>query len=265
MESSLKEAMMAREERRFDEAVRILTGLFEQIDRGVLPLASNHFGVMFEWSLLVQAYPAAHQALTHIRDEQLQSLRDGRERFGHPDEQWPPSRFSVIVAINDILNDRKSTYELFVELVTLLPTIARREAYLALPAIVEMGDFTLADTYLPDPLKQLTELNNLANELPVYPPLREAPRLAAELSNFMKDVILRAAILEGLGRNEEAQSLRHEAVAGLGTDEMRKLGIAEIAVPGSIIRELTSRQMKLEKSAGERTVRRHSHENKGGH
>lgn len=249
MESSVGDAISARQDGRYDEAVRLQTELFDQIDSGALPLSLNHFITMFEWSLLVDEYLPAHQALADIRDEQVRRLRDGQEKFGPPAEEWAPSRFKVVIEMNDILNDQQSTYELFGQLISLSPSLARREARLALPAVVAAGDFVLANAYLPDPMARLAELNRLAGELPLYPPLRAAPRLAAELSNFMGDVVLCAAVLDGLGRHQEAVALRDDALTGLATDEMRALGIAEIATPGSIVRKLTSHQMELEGAA----------------
>jgi len=255
MEFISKESFIARQEGRYDDAVRILTALFDQIDSGALAIVGNHFITMFEWSLLVDEYSPARQALASIRDEQVRRLRDGQVKFGHPHKQWPsPSRFNVIVEMNDILNDERSTYELFVHLTSFLPSLANREAHIALPAIIAAGDFALADAYLDDPMDRLPELNRMAGELSLYQPLHRAPRLGAEFSNFMGDVRMRAAILEGLGRCGEAELLRKDALAGLANNEMRELGIAEIAMPGSINRELTSRQMGLEDAADTTTT-----------
>ena len=255
MELISKEAYIARQEGRYDDAVRILTGLFDQIDSGALEIVGNHFITMFEWSLLVEEYPPARQALASIRDEQVRRLRDGQVKFGRLHEKWPsPSRFNVIVEMDDILNDMRSTYELFVHLTSFLPSLAKREAHIALPAIIAAGDFALADTYLDDPMDRLRELNRMANELPLNQPLHGAPRLGAEFSNFMGDVRMRAAILDGLGRSGEAELLRNGALAGLANDEMRELGVAELTVPGSINRELTSRQIELEEAADKSTA-----------
>lgn len=247
LDAMLSNAVLAHQNGRLDEALKILEGLFEQIDSGALQLAGNHFGTMFEWSLLVEEYLPARHALERTRDKQVLRLRDGHENFGGGNER-PRSRFHVIVEMNDILGDKRSTYELFVHLTSFRPALARQEAFLALPAVVAVGDFVLAERYLPDPLAWLDDLNRLADEFPLFPPLHVAPRMGAELSNFMGEVILRDAVLRGLGRESEAESLRDAALAGLATDDMRELGIREIAVPGTIIREITSHHIDLEES-----------------
>lgn len=237
------DASEARQEGRYADALTSLERQFDQIDRGERPLRGNHFVTMFEWSMLVGPYLPAHQAMVRVRDEQVRRLRDGHEHFGDSSEGRPRSRFYVIVEMNDILNDMRSTYDVFVHLTSAFPSLARVEAHLALPAIVEVGDFALAEAYLDNPLPHLAELNRLSSGLPLFPPAGAAPRLAAELSNFMKAVVLRGAVLQGLGRESEAEYLRHAALNGLATDEMRELGKGEIAVPGSIIQEITSRSM----------------------
>jgi len=62
----------------------------------------------------------------------------------------------------------------------------------------------------------------------------------------MKSVILRLAVLKGLGRAGEADSVRDAAMTGLATDEMRALCEAELALPGTIIRDITDRRMAFD-------------------
>lgn len=239
----VEEAISARNEGRYDDALRGVQSLFNQIDSGALPRRGNHFITMFEWSLLVEEYLPAREALARERDEQVRRLRDGQQVFGDLQDPRPCSRFHAIVEMNEILKDHQSTYEVFVQLSSLHPALARQEAFLALPAIVEIGDFALAEAYLGDPMERLDELNRLANDFPLYPPRGVAPRLGAELSNFMKEVVLRVAVLKGLGREDEAEVLRETALTGIRTDDMRELSIREFAAPGTIIREISSRQI----------------------
>ncbi len=248
LDSMLANAGLAHEEGRLEEALEILEALFERIDSGALQLAGNHFGTMFEWRLLAEEFLPAREALRRTRDEQVRRLRDGQVHFGEPDAGPPRSRFHVIVEMNDILEDGRSTYELFVHLTASFPALAAKAAFLALPAVVAAGDFVLAERFLRDPLARLDDLNRNARDLPLYPSLNEAPRMAAELSNFMKDVILHDVVFRGLGRASEADSLRDAALAGLATDQMRELAEREIAAPGSIIREIASRRIALEEA-----------------
>ena len=108
-----------------------------------------------------------------------------------------------------------------------------------------------AERHLPrDPMERLNELNALALNLPLFPPHRSAPRLTAELSNFVKDVRLCADTWEGLGRHAEAHALRAAALAGLAQDEMRTLAMRELAEPGAITSAITAHQMAQDEAAG---------------
>lgn len=66
-----------------------------------------------------------------------------------------------------------------------------------------------------------------------------------ELSNFMKDVRLRAAVLHGLGREAEAEALRNAALAGIALDVVRSLAQREMTAPGTIMREVTEDEIAL--------------------
>jgi hypothetical protein len=235
-----KAAMEARDEGRFDEALRILEDQFKQMDSGALSVSANHFMTMFEWSMLVEEYPPARQSMARARDEQVERLKHGDERFGGKSSDNPRSRFNVIAEMNKILQESTSTYEVFVELLSARPDAAKRCAFLALPAMVEMGDFTLAERFLGNPLERLDDLNRLAESYPLFPAPGGVPRLAAELCNFTKDVTLLEAVLRGLGRNDEALSLRRAALDGLVNEEMRALSTRELENPGTIVRELTA-------------------------
>ncbi len=103
------------------------------------------------------------------------------------------------------------------------------------------GD-AMAERYLPDPLHQLDKLNMLAGQMPLLAPAGSAPRLGAELSNFMKDVRMRNTLLRGLGRDSEADALQQGALAGIDADDMRALAQQEMAAPGTILQKLIATQ-----------------------
>lgn len=245
LDPALKDAIEARHEGRNADALRLLVKLFGQGCRSDTHARASHFLTMFEWNQLAEDYPPAREAMASARDEQVGLLLGGDENFSTGADGWPRSRFQVIVHMNETLKDAGATYALFIQLQSLMPALARRKAFLALPAIVEAGDYALAERYLPDPLAQLADLNALSSELPLFPPDLAAPRLAAELSNFMKDVRLRAATLQGLGRVTEAEALREAALAGISSDEMRALAQREIAEPGTIMCEATDHRIAL--------------------
>jgi hypothetical protein len=241
----LRDAVAAHEAGRYDDALRHLMMLYDQDGQLDPDVTASHFITTYLWELLVPCHPPAHEALTGMRDRQVRKLLAGDHTYSS-DVRRPRSRFEVLVDMNHVLKDSRSTYEIFVQLESLLPDLARRQAYRALPAIVEAGDFARADRYLADPLDQLDHLNALISQLPLFPPLGAPPRLAGELSNFMRDVRLREAILRGLGREAESETLRSEAVAGIASDEMRSLALREIAKPGAIMREVSEHRIALD-------------------
>lgn len=235
---TLQEAVAAKQEGRDDDALRLLLTLYDQDGHLDPEVGDSRNIASYLWQLLVPCHPPARDALIRMRERQVSKLLAGDHVYS-ADVRRPRSRFEIVADMNGILKDSRSTYDLFVRFESLLPDLARRQAYRALPAMVEAGDFARADRYLADPLEQLGHLNGLAPHLPLFPPAGVPPRLAGELSNFMRDVRLREATLRGLGREAEAQTLRAAALAGIVSDEMRTLAEREIAEPGTIIREVS--------------------------
>jgi hypothetical protein len=137
--------------------------------------------------MMLKEYPPARVAMRRVRGEQAARLLAGEIVFGAAEERWPRSRFQVIAGMDGKLGDSRATYELFLQLRAAWPQAAQRDAFLALEAIVEAGDYALAETYLGDPLAGLDQLNECALTHVLIPPSRQAPRLAAELSNFARD------------------------------------------------------------------------------
>lgn len=251
MENDVNEAVTAGQQGRHRDALHLLAAVFERQSGSAELFERHNFITMFAWSLLVEHYPPAYDAMAGARDKQVRRLLDGDETIGAGDDSWQRSRFRLIVNMNNTLDDSRSTYDLFVRLRATRPELAQREAFLAIPAVVEVGDYALAEPYLGDPLQRLAELNQLADELPLFPPPRSAPRLAAELSNFMQDVRLRTTVLQGLGRTEEADALRSAVLAGIVPDRMRELARRELAAPGTIHREVAERQALPGASGGQ--------------
>jgi hypothetical protein len=241
IDPTLKSILDASEDGRHDESLRLVLDMYAQICRDEADDHGRHFITMFTWDQLAEVYPPARAALADARDDHVKRLLAGDTVFSVR-RGWPRSRFQEITNINTSLDDDQSTYEVFVRLKAVMPEIAQREHFLALPAIVHVGDFALAEQYMPDPLRNLERLNGYADELPLFPARPAAPRLAAELSNFAKDVRLRAAILTGTGRATEAEAMQQAVLTGIRSDEMRTFAEREIVEPGTITRELTARQ-----------------------
>jgi hypothetical protein len=250
LDPDLRQAMQAEQEERYDDALQSLVAVFGRVQESEEAARVNWFGIMFTWRLLSEAHAPARAALARLRDKQAARLLDG-DFIVASGRSRPHTRFGIVYDMNDILGDTRATWELFVRLEAMAPDHARREAYLALPSIVQAGDFARAERYLPrNPLDRLKELAATAQRFPLFPPDRAAPRLAAELSNFMRDVRLCAATWEGLGRGAEAEQLRAAALAGLPSDELRALAGRELEEPGAINRALAAHQMAQDEADG---------------
>lgn len=242
-DAATEHLMKAREEGRFDEALRLLEDTLRNADEGMPKPGPSQFIAMFTWGQLLEHYPPARTALVALRDDYARRLLAGDDGFPSVNPYLRPSRFRVIVDMNEMLGDTHASYTLFVAMLARLPDLARRYAHAALPAIVAAGDFTLAERYLRNPLEELDELNRQAASLPSIAPPRAALRLETEVLIFVRDVRLHAQTLDGLGRGAEAAALREAAMTGIALDAVRALARRELADPGTIIREQTARQM----------------------
>jgi hypothetical protein len=172
LDPDLRQAIQAEQEERYGDALQSLLAAYGRLLQSEEAGRGNEFGIMFAWRLLSQAHAPARAALARLRDEQAAHLLDGDFAFASG-RAWPRTRFDLIRQMNDILGDTHATWDLFVRLEALAPDHARRHAYLALPAIVEAGDFTRAARYLPrNPLDRLDELRELAQRFPLFPPDR---------------------------------------------------------------------------------------------
>jgi hypothetical protein len=251
IDAVLVAARLAMEEDRCGDALRHVQAAFARVVADDCDPRSSDFGPMFAWEVLASRYMPARAALAQARDAQAHRLLAGELSYGPPRSEFlgARSRFALVVRMNEILNDAQSTYELFVQLAARLPEQARHMAFIALPAIVEAGDFELGERFMPDPVGFLPHLNETARTWLLFPTTRSAPRVGAELSNFAGDLPLRCAILRGLGRGEEADALNLSALAGLATDEMRDWVQRDLAAPGAIIRAISEHQMAQDEAA----------------
>lgn len=229
----VEKVMLAQRDGRYDEALSLLLALFARAD-------DTHFITMFAWSQLVEQYAPARAAMVRERDAQASRLLAGDLAFGKDHGGRPRERFAIIVDMNESLKDSRATYDLFLQLLTVQPELSKRSAWRVLPAMVDAQDYVLAERYVSDPLPRLAELNSLAEKLPLIPAGREAPRLAAELSNFVRDLTLCTAVWRGLGRSTEADALQSAAIAGISNDAMRAVARRELEQSGVIIREVTA-------------------------
>ena len=233
------------------EALSVLEQLFKNAELVVAPARPYIFMTMFQLQQLAEQYEPARVFLRNTRDTQAERLLAGDLHFGPDgepaiDDYRRIRRFSLIVEINEMLEDYASTCEVFLQLDSGHPALARRYAWAALPALVTEGHFALADRYRHDPLELLEVVNEAALALPLYPQPRGAPRLASELTNLVRDVRIGMAVLRGMRDNDKADAVRDALLSGLQSDELKALAQRELEAPGTIMRELVERQMAQE-------------------
>lgn len=244
-----RDAILLRHQERFGEALSLLLQLFDEVERECAPSRSQYFPIMVEFHLLVEHYAPARAALAGLREAQAARLLAGDlycgagHGAGKEDGGRRADRFSLVAEIGQTLGDTRATYDLFRRLDADQPALARRHAWLALPAVVEAGDFELADRYRRDPLDMLGEVNRSARSMPLFPPSGKAPRVAGELMSLTRDVQLAMAVLRGQGKEAEAVDLRRALLDGLESAEVRALAERELDEPGTIKGELVERSM----------------------
>lgn len=238
---------------RYEEALAMLLQLYADAALADVPARRSLFIVMLEWQFLIEVFAPARAALAEARDAQVARLLAGDlffDRGGAPGEDIPEyqrmTRYALVVDMNEMLKDARSTRDLFVRLEAVQPGLAQRRAGRALPAIVETGDFALAERYRGEPLAMLLPVNDTAAHFPLLPPPRKAPRLAADLTSLTRDVRIAIAVLRGLGRPAEADAVREAMLAGLASAELRELARRELDQPGTINRMIVDHQMAQE-------------------
>jgi len=241
---------------RYADLLVLLQQSLAEAELEVAPERTRFFMTMFHWQMLVEDYPPARAALEAARDEQAGRLFAGDLYAGLDDDAARDEdsfrrvqRFSLIADMNRTLGDARSTHALFVRLDAGQPALARQYAYLALPEVVQVGDFELADRYRDDPLGQLERVNEAARTLSLFPPQAEPPRLSALLRNLVGSVKIGIAVLSGTGRHAESEGLRDSLLAGLESEHLRTWALRELDESGAITRELVAQQMEAESRA----------------
>lgn len=181
---------------------------------------------LFYWIELAQVYPPARAALEAQRDRHAAALLDAK---------GGPQAFGNLAAINDRLGDTARTYRVFRDLLARDPDTARACSSRAMDAIIDAGDFALAERYLPDP-EQLVRaasagLNwDVANRR--VRPFTAAPRIKAHIHNYAVDVKRILAVLEGCGRHDDAQRITKLAAELVPATTIRR-AVRAALVPGA--------------------------------
>jgi hypothetical protein len=146
------------------------------------------------WKQLAEAYPPAATAMTEVRNEAAAAV------LTLEGDTW--TLFDEVMAIDRELGRSRDTYGLFLALMAKDQERAKRCAALAIPSIVEAGDYDLATKFLPHPEHYLllkSERLNENLERKVEPRRRALAELDAFVHIYCEDVELLLRVIEGVG------------------------------------------------------------------
>jgi hypothetical protein len=137
----LNEARQDQEAKRFEDAA----AKHRWYHGNVLQFEQSHGGVrlsfaLSDWHRLARVYPPALRDMQDARDKAIARVRDGS--YGVTDAMGD------LVALNEQLEDAKSTADLAAWLDANRPSDARRFASQTLAALVKVGSFDLAAKHL---------------------------------------------------------------------------------------------------------------------
>lgn len=212
-----RRAQSAARDGRHEEALREYIWFHDhalEVDRALYGVRLSF--ALSDWCELGKVYPKALDALKEIRDRKTQRLISG---------EGDRALFHDVESINERLGDFRATYDLFRALNAINPTLARECAGLAMPAIVQIRDYSLAREFMGDPAAKLQKWSNVLNkdiaDLANEPP-REAPVQDAYVHIYAERVGLLLAVLSGIGDHGRAASVRQTALASVESAPVRE-------------------------------------------
>lgn len=168
-----------------------------------------------DWVDLGRAYPPALLALKEVRDAKTAKLQRG---------EGNRALFHDVESINAWLKETGLTYQLFLQLLTANPEMAKECVSLAMPSIVAAKDFALARTFIDDPeataRKWMRLLNDDISDLAKEPP-RKAPVQDGIVQFYAERMRLLLAILIGVGEQGLAESIRETALMSIESAPVR--------------------------------------------
>ena len=159
------------------------------------------------WVNLAAVYPPALKKLESIRDRKMVLLSKAK---GNSD------LFHDVVAINQYLVCRKKTYALMQLLESVNLHLANTCGTLAIDAIIEAGDFVMAQRYWPSPEDALLKFSDCLNaDVARYKraTIKFRPRLQAYVSNYCSSVQTTLNIMRSTGEKKNIAHARAWAVA----------------------------------------------------
>jgi len=170
-----------------------------------------------DWAKLGDVYPRALDVMASIRDQGVQQIVDGQGSF---------ELFNDVAAINGALGVDDETYELFLIVHDSHPTLAPRCFYIVRELLVEHRQYELCDQYIEDYAHEVEQLRK-RREMTLQSARRDPEHekiLLVVLANlrFSKGVAALVEVLIGVGRHEDAEAVRAQALEVLDDDEIRR-------------------------------------------
>jgi hypothetical protein len=170
-----------------------------------------------DWVELGRRYPKAKEALVEIRDAKTRELAEGR---GHGE------LFQDVARLNDYLQNREATFELFKNIQQHDPALARQCYFYAEDLLVEKGEYELCYGYMGDPQRRFEVIRSgweiekqryqrQAESRKQHPQPGGLPSpadMTREVDKrFVKNVGKLIEILVGDGHRAEAEAIRDQA------------------------------------------------------
>jgi len=159
------------------------------------------------WVDLGRVYPPARTALEEIRNRKTKNILSGFRDI---------ASFHDIVAINKHLGSERETYELFVTLNSSSPALASNYSSLALPAIINSGDFHLARQFLPSPTDELQQLAETFKMMSARIDLQTCIHL------YVNGIEIILKTLRGVGDLEQAEQVLTRALDSFESPQLRE-------------------------------------------
>jgi hypothetical protein len=213
--------------RRYEAALAIVLGLRESAkDHGLVgnPALSYTLGL---WGELAERYAPAYAALAQVRDECAAALLAG------PADR---AQFGQVALLDKRLGDAAHTHALFQQVLERDPALASACAHAALPAMIAVGDFTLAERFLPHP-EQLVRNESRHLNWEFSSRRRRvfstAPRLQACIHNYAAEVRKLVTVLEGRGRDTDARRILSMAIDAILATTVRR-AVRTALLPGAL-------------------------------
>lgn len=213
---------------RYDEAFVLVGALHQeaQAQGGSAGHPSSPSHLLSMWGKLAERHAPARAALVRERDRLAALLLDG-----------PADRalFRQIASVDDSLGDAAHLRRLFLQVLERDAAQASAYAHAAMPALIEAGDFALAERFLPDPERVVrSESEHLNREFAsrrrrAY---TAAPRIPASIHNYAAEIGKIVTVLEGRGRGADARRILAMAIDAIPATTIRR-AVRTALLPGA--------------------------------